>query len=69
MERIKELEATIERLEGNLTASDNLIEVLRQDLDDAEKEQRAIFFRGMGIGAGATGVTVLIIWLVSAFAP
>jgi len=69
LERIKELEARIVDLEAQLDASDEIIVSLRGDLEDAKGEQQAAFLRGLGIGAGGAGIAVLIVWLVSAFAP
>lgn len=58
LERVAALEAQVENLERiNIE--------LRADLDQAEEEFRAQFWRGFGVGAGGATVVGIIIWLVS----
>lgn len=67
--RIDALDSRIDTLIQELDIANETIAELRLDLGDAQSEQRLVFLRGMGVGAGVTGVTVLIIWLVSALRP
>jgi len=69
LETIDRLEARIDELTARLDAAEALIESLRLDLKDAEKEQQAAFWKGIGVGAGGTGAIVLVIWLISSLAP